>query len=532
MVEWSSLPFDIRLAIFEALAQNVLAVRPGKGRLDRPRMQKHGLSKYSLVCKEWQPFFEKQLYSNLTITKYSLYQFRHLVVRQRALVKHIWLKIECETYECPWCVFNPNGNRKRKCAADDATARRAISGLLRTLADWDRDRVACPGSLTLEISAHSPSDLEHVFMNELYFDTSSWGIDELQHDAPLLNDIGHGWANGRRTQPQLWISLDRLFGHGHYTLPDFYCRLPQVQLVGRFILRRQTRRTFHPESLTKLLQSFPNLNSVIYEPWRDLAASPYEEVEGDRPYWWTWSNGLLGRDLGYSHVISESLPDTLRELTLFEDFNEDYLTIARIHRGYKADNGPVSPRKTPSRAVGRALAKRSIPLVRLSASYLVDAGEFFRAVDPAWVWKSLVSLSLTSHHLVETLSADVSRLLVEAGTTALQMPQLRRMDIWNGSKGNAWIFSYEITDQHTMIKWRGTWHLALDSDIRVADVWSKVAKLYTRRDLTVASGEILDKDSISSHAMAIQKLGLGEREVVHPVSLKQIEKETEGYWYK
>lgn len=131
--------------------------------------------------------------------------------------------------------------------------------------------------------------------------------------------------------------------------------------------------------------------------------------------------------------------------------------------------------------------------------------------------------------VVETSLEDITRLLVRAGTAALQMPRLKRMDVWNGTKRNACAFSYEATDQHTMIKWRGTWQMPLNSD--VAAVWSRVAGLYTRKDLTVADGEVLDNAAIKSHAVAIWQLGLGKRGVVHTVSPKQIDRETRRYWY-
>ncbi|KAF4512398.1 hypothetical protein G6O67_001544 [Ophiocordyceps sinensis] len=40
-------------------------------------------SQYSLVCKDWQPFFEMKLYRHLTLTQDSLYDFRRLVLSNR-----------------------------------------------------------------------------------------------------------------------------------------------------------------------------------------------------------------------------------------------------------------------------------------------------------------------------------------------------------------------------------------------------------------------------------------------------------------
>lgn len=45
------------------------------------------------------------------------------------------------------------------------------------------------------------------------------------------------------------------------------------------------------------------------------------------------------------------------------------------------------------------LAKTSLHLERLSASFLADAKDFFHAYQPDWIWKNLVSLALTSRLL-------------------------------------------------------------------------------------------------------------------------------------
>ncbi|EQL03295.1 hypothetical protein OCS_00997 [Ophiocordyceps sinensis CO18] len=422
MPQWERLPAEIRYAVFEVLVPR-----------ERGMVLKHGLSQYSLVCKDWQPFFEKRLYRYLSLTQDSLHDFRRLVVRQRGLVKHIWLEIELSDDGCDTCLVCRQPPSRH---SHHSNAFQAITRLWQALTSWDRDQVACPpGSLTLEISGQFPRHLEPIFRY-------------------------------RRTLP---VGIDHLYGQVHCVSPDCGSHLLQVQVVGCFVLRRQTQHAFWPEAVAGLLHSLPNLGSVTYEPWWPLHSPPPAYL-----------------DPGHCRVITEALPKALRELTLSEDF-EDYHSARRAYsmsRTYTSHRPKLMG--APDAAVGQALAERSLRLVRLSATNIVDAQDFFAAVDPAWVWGSLTSLSLTSHLLVyKKPCAHVTCLLVQAGVAALQMPQLKWMSIWNVTGGNACVFSYEATDEHTMIKWRGTRHMRLD--LEVADVWSRVAELYTGRDLTIGT---------------------------------------------
>ncbi|KAK7413831.1 hypothetical protein QQX98_007325, partial [Neonectria punicea] len=248
----------IQNLVFEMLAQD------SEAKESKTRTEKTGLSQYALVCKAWQEFFEKKIYRHLTLDISSLYDFDKFVQRQRALVKHIWLRIELATYKCPDCVSFKSHDYQ----ADNATTRDAIIWLFYILSTWDRGESA-------------------------------------------------------------------------------------------------------------------------------------------------------------------------------------------------------------------ALAWKSRRLNRLAASYIVDA--------------------------------------------------LQKMNVWNGTKGNACAFRYEASDDLTAVGWHGTWDLALESE--VIDVWKTVARCHTGKDLTVHKNRLLDKSMIVSHAIAIRELGLS-KDVIHPVSLKQIQKETERYFWK
>ena len=186
--------------------------------------------------------------------------------------------------------------------------------------------------------------------------------------------------------------------------------------------------------------------------------------------------------------------------------------------------------RTPCPLAGHMLAQRSLTLRKLFASYLIDAVDFFAGCGTDWVWSNLTSLSLTSKLLVSTTRyTKIYDLLVAAGKMALRMPKLERMEIWNGTKRNACVFRYQATRDSTSIEWCGTWNQHLSYE--VVEVWKQVAQTNTSNHLSVQETRIWDENTITSHAVAIRKLELSDG-VVHPVSLEQIRRETERYWFK
>ncbi len=64
----------------------------------------------------------------------------------------------------------------------------------------------------------------------------------------------------------------------------------------------------------------------------------------------------------------------------------------------------------------------------------------------------------------------------------------------------------------------------------VVDVWKKVAIRHTRHELSVLVSQSLDKQDIKSHGVAIRELHLSE--VIHPISLEQILRESKRDFYQ
>lgn len=242
---------------------------------------------------------------------------------------------------------------------------------------------------------------------------------------------------------------------------------------------------------------------------------------------------LLTSSLGFISRVLPSLPASLKFITLFEEFNEDYNN--RLHFDFllRRPIAEVRPEliRTPSKLLSAAIAEKSLSLEELYASYMVDAKDFFEACKPGWSWNSLTSVALTSQLL--TLDRPkhwdaIKVMLVNAATAALRMPQLRALDIWNGRRRLACAFQYRLTADSATIGWCGTWNLELDPD--VVDAWRKVANRYSRHALSVLPSRALEKESIMSHAAAIRDLRL--QEVIHPISLQQILIESERWFCK
>ncbi|KAK0726416.1 hypothetical protein B0T21DRAFT_293514 [Apiosordaria backusii] len=240
---------------------------------------------------------------------------------------------------------------------------------------------------------------------------------------------------------------------------------------------------------------------------------------------------------GLIRSVSQRLPHTLKRVSVFEDFSDDIIASlggslpvsSWASPGLLSLFGPGAGLVSPSRVVkpqlGAAFARRSLDLEQLSVSYMVNAEDFFRACTPTWTWQRLESLALTSQQLRDIGNRQqIDALLADAGVTALQMPKLHTLVLWNGQRGNACAFIYQAHSDHASITWRGTWDV--DFDPAMVDVWRRVAfEGHSRHALQVRKRTV--KNVIESHGDAICHLKL-PCQVVTPTSLWQIRKEHEA----
>ncbi|KAJ6788987.1 hypothetical protein PWT90_02583 [Aphanocladium album] len=343
----------------------------------------------------------------------------------------------------------------------------------------------------IENGSTEPRD-EHSTVSATLLDTCLWklfdllskwvdsglalGYEELETSRPRLDDTGHGWENGERIHAP---SIESILSISDVLLSEFgEIVLQPVPAVKKFILRRQTRQ---------------QILSATMLPW----------------------------DPARARTIRESLPSSLKSVTFFEDFNEDF------SRSLNSDRFPDLARRpelhrTPSTLLAAAFARRATRLETLSVAYCVDACDFF-ASSRECTWHTLSSLFLTSWQLVPvTGCVKVNAILTGAANAAQRMPALKTMVIWYGVKGVASEFRYEVVDGLASVQWRGTFCVTLDTD--TLEAWAKTALLHTDRDLVARESQFLPSGSMNM-------LGLGGH-VIHPTSLEQIRCETSRYWFK
>ena len=219
-------------------------------------------------------------------------------------------------------------------------------------------------------------------------------------------------------------------------------------------------------------------------------------------------------------MIKAHLPKGLKIISLFEDFNDEYVTLCS--EATTPSSSRIGPVRIADPAVSTAFAYRSLELEQLYVSFLVDAQHFFQARQPLWTWNHLQSLVLTSRLLFST-DREISDLLQDAGTAALYMPKLQVMALWNYVNGCACSFSYRREGNKPSITWRDMGDTELEP--RVIQAWEKVASKHPHAPYELeVERQLVHFEIINSHADAIHQLDL-PRGVLDPVSLWQIQRE-------
>ncbi|EGU88808.1 hypothetical protein FOXB_00651 [Fusarium oxysporum f. sp. conglutinans Fo5176] len=253
-LRWSYLPQEIRRNILDTIVDQ-----------RNPRW-----SALASVSKEWQSVIGTRNMAKLNLRPSCLEDFEQAVVRQRDLVRHIYLNVELTEYKCTLC--------KNKFAVTIAEKNnrlmsKAVTKLLTILSTWNTT-----GPLTLELNASSASDSKHWFKNFRFND---------EHDAPYSRDSvipmegmhsdwhdpKHGWENGVRVKPPPISANKRLFGLINLNGPPY--SILNVNAVTRFMIRRQFRHRLGPREFASLLSKFSRLTDLVYEPWPQKYTDSY-----------------------------------------------------------------------------------------------------------------------------------------------------------------------------------------------------------------------------------------------------------------
>ena len=230
---------------------------------------------------------------------------------------------------------------------------------------------------------------------------------------------------------------------------------------------------------------------------------------------------MLILHIDYIDLLESPGVKRLSRLTIFENFNQQYAYA------FPSD---CSPTRAPSSALGQTLLEVSHSFESVSASFMVDASDFFSSLEfkPSLQWPNLTCLVLTSQLLApDEDSTSIMEMLTAAASSVTHMPQLKSMEIWNGRKKLAALFRYElIRDQPSIITWRGTWDLILQPS--VIQAWEAVTIRRSGYGLELVYDK-LASDDIMSHGDAMHMLKLPEL-VIRPISLQQIRTEQSFGW--
>lgn len=212
----------------------------------------------------------------------------------------------------------------------------------------------------------------------------------------------------------------------------------------------------------------------------------------------------------------------MKQVIFFED-RDDALT--NVH----TPSSPASEKhaRKPNPYIGVALANKSLGFEHFSATFLVEASDFFQAYKPEWIWRNLRSLTLTSYLLDSKRKVDeINGMLQAAGVAALAMPMLQTLEIWNGGVGHAAVFGYHTERGEAVMSWTGTWDMVFNP--YVLDIWRKVGyKNHRCEKLAVEQRLIENSDDIRRYVDVIELLRT-KKHVISRQSLDELRYELEN----
>jgi hypothetical protein len=258
---------------------------------------------------------------------------------------------------------------------------------------------------------------------------------------PEYDDHKHGWRAGRQISPPSSSAFLKLFDEIMDLGPLeseaenvlWWGKLPLVPAVTSVLLRQQTRRRWKPDALAQLFSRFPKLQEIHYEPWRE------------------WLDGLQKIQDPLFQELFKSLASSqpqLQRLVVFENSTPDFQEEEYFY----------SPSRIASPGVSYAVCSASLKLEQLSASFIVEASHFFDCAGrhTSWVWANLTSVALTTRLFEPGASLTrIEDMLRDAAATAMRMPKMENMEIWNGERGSAMLFGYQHRRPHFQREHRG-----------------------------------------------------------------------------
>lgn len=253
MTHWDRWPRPVRLFFLEALLED--GCRPAE---------------LATVSREWQKVIEQHNFARIKVTPRRLAAFSSMTRRIRSLVNYIWLCVELEHYSS---LEAYSGDSHSVSQRDLSLIATTIRTLFIELSKWEPS-----GKLLLDISIHSPSDSNYL-LKYLTFEPDNTSNESLGlGDWNCINTAGQNWndwsAAGKADKP-IRKTLNSICLDDSSPDDDvldreveWWDRLPEVSAVTGLLLRQQTRRRWISSTFEEMLDHFPRLQEVFYEPWR------------------------------------------------------------------------------------------------------------------------------------------------------------------------------------------------------------------------------------------------------------------------
>ncbi|KAK1579587.1 uncharacterized protein LY79DRAFT_661697 [Colletotrichum navitas] len=422
-LRWADLPAEIRLMILEQV---------------EVRNKGHDLSDWARVSREWQAFFEPQIFQHLKL-QYPGSDIENLSLfvhgYRRGLIKRISLHVRTEEYD--------NKDKFDELETQDTINAnnklfsRAIKTLFASLSTWCNES---PNSgIELRLSASSPSDSGHPW---------KYRAETSQHDRSRVHSL-----NSKRRL------LGNLLGISSGAL-----KLARVPIIRRFSVNQHCYRSLSRALLAKILPSLCRLKTISYEPWHAITRN-------------------------------EQFPRDEAMITLL-DLAGELVTIRSVHI-WEAQS-PLNGNKRFIRFCNDRLVSSSVNasyrLRCFTLCHAVDARNFFRCAlrdapdnplgpsDGSRTWPGLRYLALTTNvgDLISSQSS-LEQLILQASWAALRMPLLRMMEIWAPGAGEGFVFRYHLWKESPLVTLIATWQLEVSK--KALESWKKVAAGSTEHEL-------------------------------------------------
>ncbi|KAH7127888.1 hypothetical protein B0J13DRAFT_645978 [Dactylonectria estremocensis] len=412
-------------------------------------------------------------------------------------IRHLWLRITLSEYICPDCR---KPETTETIDRNNQISTRSLTLLLHVLSRWTPNYI---GGLTLEISAHSPSDIEHCYRNVLDFDQQRYFHleEDLRRSLDLMEYTRHRYilleqAINQHPMGRSSGAAERFWGNPLALTPPQL--LPATPIVKVLCLRPHFFRGIALNTLGWLFRdSFINMTTFRFERWAAVT------IHREHAFYEDFLANLV-----------HAFPSTLKifsfnQWTRWDGHDRRLFDTPHVHQPFLQNMVTAYHKLTEFRP----------PWQLNTRQFLKQLARAKTCEEP-----KLELLCLECRTLHSTRDQECfTKVLVLVAKVASAMPKLRILEIWNAGPGYGFLFRYTLDPHQARITWRST-HKAMGLEAVVIEAWAKVASEHgvqllaeTDRFSTVGQEcKIVDGKSMYRH------LVLG-RLAVHPVTLAQLE---------